>query len=195
MSGGNNQLAYVVELRDVFGGVELFNLPPLVMDWVEVWDRVDAYVRVEANVWLYLWDKVFITDYTFPWDVGRVRELVVAVGWILRDYPLTDWELKRNERIVEFLAENKLFRLSDFQRRIWFEQIHMQEQRGFGGFKQMFYYRSDYIKNFCRFLFSVLEERGYVKRVGLDSYMVLEVPSVDFVNEVARRRVYDIWSF
>jgi hypothetical protein len=59
----------------------------------------------------------------------------------------------------------------------------------------MLYYRSPFIKNFCKYLFTVLEERGYVKKAGRDSFIVLEVPSVEFVNEVARRRIYDIWSF
>jgi len=187
---------YVVELRDVFGVYELFNLPPLIVDLNRVLDRVDAYVKVGVQTWLYLWDRVFITDYTYPWDVGRVKELVVAVGWVLRDYPLTDWELRRNERIADYLSEHKVFRLSDFQRFVWFEQIHMQEQRAFGSFpKQMFYYRSRYIENFCKFLFMVLEERGMVRKAGLDSYVVVEAPSVELVNEITRRRWFDIWSF
>ena len=179
--------AFLVELVDSFRGVELFGLPPLIVDFVEVLDRVDGFVRLGGHVWVYLWDKILAADNTYPWDVGRVRELVVAVGWVLRDYPLTDWELKRNERIVRFLGENRVFRVSDFQRYVWFEQVRLQEQRG------LFYYRSCYIRNFCDFLFGVLEEKGFVRRVGLDRYLVLEVPSLDFINEVARRRIYDIW--
>jgi hypothetical protein len=124
-----------------------------------------------------------------------VRELVVAVGWVSRDYPLTDWELKRNERIADYLSEHKVFRLSDFQRCVWWEQMHMQEQRAFAGAKQMFYYRSRYIENFCNFLFMVLEEKGMVRKVGLDSYIVVEAPSVELINEISRRRWFDIWSF
>jgi hypothetical protein len=181
---------------DAFSGIELFNLPPLIVDFVEVLDRFDAYVKVGVQTWLYLWDKASITDFTIPWDICRVKELVVAIGWILRDYPLTDWELERNSRIVNYLSKHKMFRLSDFQRSVWFEQVGMQEQRGFGGYeKQMLYYRSQYIKNFCNFLFSVLEEKGFVEKAGGDSFVVLEVPSLEFINEVARRRVYDIWSF
>jgi hypothetical protein len=186
---------HVVELRDVFGVYELFNLPPLISDLNRVLDRVDAYVKVGVQTWLYLWDRALVTDYTYPWDVGRVKELVVAVGWVLRDYPLTDWELRRNERIADYLSEHKVFRLSDFQRFVWFEQIRMQEQRAFGGAKQMFYYRSRYIENFCKFLFMVLEERGMVRKAGLDSYVVVEAPSVEFINEITRRRWFDIWSF
>jgi hypothetical protein len=187
---------HVVELRDVFGVHELFNLPPLIVDLNRVLDRVDAYVKVGVQTWLYLWDRVFITDYTYPWDVGRVKELlVVAIGWVLRDYPLTEWELKRNERIASYLSVHKVFRLCDFQRFVWFEQIRMQEQRAFGGAKQMFYYRSRYIKNFCKFLFMVLEERGMVRKAGLDSYVVVEAPSVELINEISRRRWFDIWSF
>jgi hypothetical protein len=188
---------YVVELSDTFSGVELFNLPPLIVDLNRVLDRVDAYVKVGVQTWLYLWDRAFVTDYTVPWDVGKVKELlVVAIGWVLRDYPLTDWELKRNERIADYLSEHKVFRLSDFQRYVWWEQIHMQEQRAYGSFsKQMFYYRSRYIQNFCNFLFMVLEERGMVRKVGLDSYVVVEAPSVELINEISRRRWFDIWSF
>jgi hypothetical protein len=186
----------VVELRDVFGVYELFNLPPLIADLNRVLDRVDAYVKVGVQTWLYLWDRAFITDYTFPWDVGRVKELLVVVGWVSRDYPLTDWELKRNERIANYLGEHKVFRLSDFQRCVWLEQMHMQEQRAFGSFsRQMFYYRSRYIENFCNFLFMVLEEKGMVRKVGFDSYVVVEVPSVELINEITRRRWFDIWSF
>ena len=186
---------HVVELRDVFGVYELFNLPPLIVDLNRVFDRVDAYVKVGVQTWLYLWDRALVTDYTYPWDVGRVKELVVAVGWVLRDYPLTDWELRRNERIVDYLSEHKVFSLNDFQRCVWWEQMHMQEQRAFAGVKQMFYYRSRYIENFCKFLFMVLEERGMVRKAGLDSYVVVEAPSVELINEITRRRWFDIWSF
>jgi hypothetical protein len=72
----------------------------------------------------------------------------------------------------------------------------MQEQRAFGSFsKHMFYYRSRYIENFCKFLFMVLEERGIVRKAGLDSYVVVEAPSVELINEISRRRWFDIWSF
>jgi hypothetical protein len=71
----------------------------------------------------------------------------------------------------------------------------MQEQRAFGGAKQMFYYRSRYIENFCNFLFMVLEEKGMVRKVGFDSYVVVEVPSVELINEISLRRWFDIWSF
>ena len=186
---------HVVELRDVFGVYELFNLPPLIVDLNRVFDRVDAYVKVGVQTWLYLWDRALVTDYTYPWDMGRVKELVVAIGWVLRDYPLTDWELRRNERIADYLSEHKVFSLNDFQRCVWWEQIRMQEQRAFGGVKQMFYYRSRYIENFCKFLFMVLEERGIVRKAGLDSYVVVEAPSVELINEITRRRWFDIWSF
>jgi hypothetical protein len=186
---------YVVELSDTFSGVELVSLPPWFLEPAKVSDRLDAYVKVGVETWLYLWDRAFITDYTYPWDVGRVKELLVVVGWVSRDYPLTDWELRRNERIASYLNEHKVFRLSDFQRFVWFEQIHMQEQRGFAGAKQMFYYRSRYIENFCNFLFMVLEERGMVRKAGLDSYVVVEAPSVELINEITCRRWFDIWSF
>jgi hypothetical protein len=188
--------SYVVELSDTFSGVELVSLPPWFLEPVKVAERLDAYVKVGVQTWLYLWDRALVTDYTYPWDVGRVKELVVAIGWVLRDYPLTEWELKRNERIANYLGEHKVFRLSDFQRFVWFEQIRMQEQRAFGSFsKQMFYYRSRYIENFCKFLFMVLEERGMVRKAGLDSYVVVEAPSVELINEISRRRWFDIWSF
>jgi hypothetical protein len=187
---------YVVELSDTFSGVELVSLPPWFLESAKVAERLDAYVKVGVETTLYLWDKTLITDYTVPWDVVRVRELVVAIGWVSRDYPLTEWELKRNERIADYLGEHKVFRLSDFQRSVWWEQIHMQEQRAFGSFsKQMFYYRSRYIENFCKFLLMVLEEKGMVRKVGLDSYVVVEAPSVELINEINLRRWFDIWSF
>ena len=168
----------------------------VLLDVCGVCDRI-VVVKVSGQSYeVFLFDVVRAGDMSVPVDVGRVREFVIAVGWVLRDYALTDWELERNERIVEFLGERRVFRLADFQRHVWFEQVIMQEQRGFGGYnKQMSYYRSRYIRNFCNFLFSVLEEKGYVRRVGLDSYEVLVVPSLEFINEVARRRIYDIWSF
>jgi hypothetical protein len=187
---------YVVELSDTFSGVELVSLPPWFLESVKVAERLDAYVKVGVQTTLYLWDKTLITDYTQPWDIVRVRELVVAVGWVLRDYPLSEWELNRNERIASYLSEHKVFRLCDFQRCVWWEQLHMQEQRAFGSFsRQMFYYRSRYIENFCKFLFMVLEERGMVRKAGLDSYVVVEAPSVELINEISRRRWFDIWSF
>ena len=187
-------VSHVVELRDAFSGVEMFNLPPLIVDSAEVSDRFEVIVKVGVETWLYLWDKAFITDFTIPWDVCKVKELVIVVGWVLRDYPLTDWELMRNERIVKFLSEQKVFKVSDFQLFVWFEQVSMQMQRAFGGYgKQMFHYRSDYIKNFCKYLFMVLEEKGYVRKVGLDSYVVVEVPSIELINEISRRRWFDIW--
>ena len=166
------------------------------LDVGRVGDRIVA-VKVSGQLFeVFLLDAVRASDMSVPVDVGRVKEFAIVVGWVLRDYPLTDWELKRNERIVEFLCGRRVFRLADFQRHVWFEQVFMQEQRGFGGYdRQMLHYRSRYIRNFCNYLFSVLEEGGYVRRVGLDSYEVLVAPSLEFINEVARRRIYDIWSF
>jgi len=202
---GGVVLVVVVELWDVVGvGDLLFRGVEGVFDVVGVVDVVLVRVGLHGY-FLELRDGVWVCDW-LPWDRVCVRELVVACGWVLRDYPLSDWELVRNGRIVEFLKGRKRFVVYEFVRFVWFEQMFRQMETGV---KAMFDYVSPYVRNFVGFVLRELEKRGFVRleprvsarldelgypRLWSEVVEVVDVPSVEVVNDITRRRIFDVWA-
>jgi len=195
---------WVVELVDVCGvGDLLFRGIESVFDVAKIVDLVLSRVGLH-DYFLELRDGVWVCD-LLPWDRVCTRELVVACGWVLRDYPLSNWELVRNGRIVEFLKGRKRFRVYEFIRFVWFEQMHKQLETGV---EAMFSYVSPYIRSFVVFVLRELEKRGFVRleprvsarldelgypRLWSEVVEVVDVPSVEVVNDITRRRLFDVW--
>ncbi|MEM1540617.1 MAG: hypothetical protein QXJ07_04460, partial [Candidatus Bathyarchaeia archaeon] len=205
---------YSVEVLDVLGVLDLvyigLGVPPhFALEFLDRLKSGDFVVRgvgvppewlADLCDWFRVYDRL-------PWEICHVKEFVVALGQVLRDYPLTDWELTRNKRIVKFLGEHGRFNVEEFQRFVWKEQFDRQLETGS---VWAYMYRSSYINNFTVHLLRKLSEKGFVKfstkwkgrieELGFprlrDVWVeVVDVPSIEVVNNVSRRRLVDVWAF
>jgi hypothetical protein len=127
-------------------------------------------------------------------DSAKAKDYWIGTFWIQRDYPLTDWETKRNERIHTFLLTHRDFKVHQIQEYVWREKLLTNKYKTL----------SPFIENFTQYMLSELERLGFLEREWLfiaetkdeklhlreiQAYKVIIIPNIEVIHGIARRRI------
>jgi len=106
---------------------------------------------------------------------------------------LTEWHIRRNDRIYEFLNKHDEFTIREFHLYVWRERLLLDER--YHSHKPLATFMdsplSTFIRNFTRYLIweliheGILEEEAYN---GVTIYKVVRKPSKDLIYEICSYR-------